>query len=173
VAVAARDDEVDILEAAILEYLGRIRQGLLTAEESLDHEHLMSATVNLENLADVVETDIVKIVREAGEARAEGEVAQMLEGLYETVCRAVSLTIRALRDNDQQAAQEVLNLHDDVRAQAERVLLAESSQLRADRPDFVKIVRLQTSFVDKMRYVYTLAKRIAREVLPPVLAARD
>ncbi len=172
-AVAARDDEVDILESAILEYLGRIRQGLLTAGESLELEHLMSATVNLENLADVVETDLVKIVQVAGEARAEGEVAQMLEGLYEMVCRAVSLAVRALRDNDQQAAQEVLNLHDDVRALAERVLAAEAAQLRADRPDYVRIVRLQTSFVDRMRHVYTLAKRIAREVLPPVLAARD
>jgi phosphate:Na+ symporter len=172
-AVAARDDEVDILEAAVLEYLGRIRQGLLTAEESLEHQKLMEATVNLESLADVVETDIVEIVRQAGEARAEGEVARMLEGLYETVCRAVSLAVRALRDNDQQAAQGALNLKEQIREQSERVLAEESSLLRADRPDYVRIIRLQSAFVDRMQYVYALARRIAKGTLPQVLAARE
>jgi phosphate:Na+ symporter len=171
-AVAARDDQVDILEAAILEYLGKIRQGLLTAEESLEHQHLMSATVSLESLADVVETDLVALVRRAGETRAEGDLARMLEGLYETVCRAVSLAVRAVRDNDQPAAQEVLNLQDQVREQSEAVLAEEAAQLRADRPDALGVVRIQTTFVDKMRHVYTLARRIARETLPPVLAAR-
>jgi phosphate:Na+ symporter len=171
-AVAARDDQVDILEAAILEYLGKIRQGLLTAEESLEHQHLMSATVSLESLADVVETDLVALVRRAGETRAEGELARMLEGLYETVCRAVSLAVQAVRDNDQPAAQAVLNLQDQVREQSEAVLAEEAAQLRADRPDALGVVRIQTTFVDKMRHVYTLARRIARETLPPVLAAR-
>jgi phosphate:Na+ symporter len=172
-AVAARDDQVDILEAAILEYLGKIRQGLLTAEESLEHQHLMSATVSLESLADVVETDLVALVRRAGETRAEGELARMLEGLYETVCRAVSLAVGAVREGDQQAAQAVLNLQDQVREQAEAVLSEEAAQLREDRPDVLAVVRLQTAFVDKMRHVYSLARRIARETLPPVLAARE
>ncbi len=170
-AIAARDDQVDILEAAILEYLGRIRQGLLTEEESLEHQNLMTATVNVENLADVVETDMVALVRNAGETRAEGEVARMLEGLFEMVCRAVSLAVRSLRDHDQQAAQEALNMKEEIRAQAERVLARESAQLSPDKPDFLRIVRLQTTMVDKLGHVYTLARRIAKVSLPPVLAS--
>jgi phosphate:Na+ symporter len=171
-AIAARDDEVDILEAAILEYLGRIRQGLLTEVESVEHQHLMAATVNLESLADVIETDLVQIVQRAGEARAEPDVAPMLVGLYDTVCRAVSAAVRAVRDNDQQAAQEALSLQELVREQSEQVLAAESAQLRADRPDYVQVVRLQSTFVEKMRHIYTLARRIAKGTLPPVLAAQ-
>jgi len=172
-AIAARDDEVDVLEAAILEYLGRIRQGLLTEAESSEHQHLMEATVNLEGLADVIETDLVDVIARAGETRAEADVAPMLEGLNETVCQAVALAVQAVRDNDQQAAQDALNLKARIREQAEQVLAVESAGLRPDRPDYVRIVRLQSSFVDRMRNIYTLARRMARGVLPPVLAARD
>jgi hypothetical protein len=40
-------------------------------------------------------------------------------------------------------------------------------------PDYLNLVRLEMSFVDQMRRIYSLAKRIARVVLPPVLAQRD
>jgi len=170
-AIAARDDEVDILEAAILEYLGRIRQGTLSEAESLEHQHLMAAIVNLEALADLVETDIVGIAREAGEVRAEPQVAEMLQGLYELVCRAAALAVQAVRDNDQLAAREVLNLAAPLRIQASRLLEAESAQLSADRPDFVRIVRLQSTLVDKLATAYQLARRIAQDVVPPAVAA--
>ena len=34
------------------------------------------------------------------------------------------------------------------------------------------MIRLQMSFLDKMRRIYTLAKRVAKEVLPEALAER-
>lgn len=168
--IAARDDEVDILEAAILEYLGHIRQGTLSEAESLDHQHLMTATINLEALADVVETDIVAILQEAGELRAEPHVADMLQGLYEMVCRSASLAVQAVRDQDALAAQEVLHQESALRVQAERLLNAESAQLDASRPDFVRIVRMQSAIVDKLRTIYVLSRRIAEDVVPKALA---
>ena len=48
--IAKRDDQVDTLEAAILEYLSRIRQHLLTEQESNDHQALMTMTITLVNL---------------------------------------------------------------------------------------------------------------------------
>ena len=62
-AIAAKDDEVDILEVEILKYLGRLRQGLLSEKESHEHQNLMTAMVNLENLADVIETDLVALAK--------------------------------------------------------------------------------------------------------------
>jgi hypothetical protein len=43
----------------------------------------------------------------------------------------------------------------------------------ADDPDYLKLIRIEMSFVDQMRRIHTLAKRIARVVLPPVLAQHD
>ena len=41
-----------------------------------------------------------------------------------------------------------------------------------DDPDYLELVRIEMSVVDQMRRIYTLTKRIAKVVLPPVLAQR-
>jgi phosphate:Na+ symporter len=171
-AISARDDEVDILEAAILEYLGHIRQGTLSEVESLEHQHLMTATINLEALADVIEKDLVAIVLDAGELHAEPDVAQILQGMYDTVCGAAKLAVQAVQNNDQATAQEVLNLQGALRMRATQLLDAESARLNAAHPDFVRTLRLQSAFVDRLRTIYLLSHRIAEDVVPPVLAER-
>ena len=170
-----RDDEVDILEAEILNYLGKIRSGNLTEQESFEFQGLMTATDNLENLADVIVTDIVALARKAADVKSASgdETREMLRALYTTVLESVELTVQAVRDNDQRAAESVLMMKDTIRDQSEHLLERKATRLTADDPDYLNLVRIEMSFVDQMRRIYTLAKRIAKVVLPPVLAQRD
>ena len=173
--IARRDDEVDILEAAILVYLGKIRQGSLTEQESLEFQGLMTATDNIENLADVIETDIAALARKAADvkSRSGDETREMLTSLHTTVTRAVELAVQAVRDNDQRAASSVLMMKDTIRDQSEHLLTRKATRLGAEDPDYLNLVRLEMAFVDQMRRMYTLAKRIAKVALPPALAERD
>lgn len=173
--IAKRDDQVDILEAEILKYLGRIRQGMLTEEESREVERLMIAADNLENLADVIETDMVALTRQAEglPATAGGTTRDLLAELYVTVLEATELMVRAIRDNDQRAAGSVLQLKDAIRENADRLLARKAERLTADDEDYLKLARLQMAFVDQMRRIYTLTKRVSKIFLPPVLAQRD
>lgn len=173
--IARRDDEVDILEAEILKYLGEIRTGELTEQESHEFQGLMTATDNMESLADVIETDIVALARKLVDLKSVSgdETREMLTAVYTTVTRAVELTVQAVRDNDQRAAGAVLMLKDTIRDQAEQLLSRKATQLVVQDPDYLNLVRLQMSFVDQMRRIYTLTKRIAKVALPPVLADRD
>ena len=173
--IARRDDQVDILEAEIFEYLGKIRQGTLTEEESDELQGLMMATDNLENLADVIETDIVALAHKSVEtaSRPGDETRGMLLELYGSVVRSVELTVQAIRDNDQQAAESVMLMKDTLREQSDRLLGRKAARLKADDPDYLALVRLEMSFVDHMRRMYTLAKRISKTVLPAVLAQRE
>ncbi len=173
--IVRRDDQVDILEAEILGYLGKIRQGMLSERESLELQGLLTAADNLENLADVIETDIAALARKAADlTSASGEETRRLLGdLYLTVLKAVELTVKAIRDDDQKAAESVLMLKDDVRRQSEALLAHKVERLTAADPEYVQLVRLEMSFVDQMRRIYTLAKRIAKVPLPAVLAQRD
>jgi phosphate:Na+ symporter len=173
--IAKRDDQIDILEAEILKYLGRIRQGMLSEEDSREVERLMIAADNLENLADVIETDMVALMRQAeGLPRTrEGETRDLLTGLYTTVIEATELTVRAIRDNDQRAAGAVLQLKEEIRENADRLLSRKAERLTADNDDYLQIARIQMSFVDQMRRIYTLTKRISKVFLPPVLAQKD
>ncbi|MER2516290.1 MAG: PhoU domain-containing protein [Candidatus Accumulibacter phosphatis] len=174
--IARRDDEVDILEAEIFRYLGRIRVGHMTERESAEMQQLMVATDNLENLADVIETDMVALARKLVNIKSatEGETRTILIELYESTLKSVGLAVQAIRDNDQRAAESVMIMKDTIRDQSERLLERKATRLVAtDDPDYLTLVRMQMSFVDQMRRIYTLAKRIAKVVLPPGIAQKD
>ena len=173
--IARCDDEVDILEAEILGYLGKVRQGLLTEKESHEQQALMMATDNLENLADVIETDLVALGYKAVElsTRSSEETRELLVAFYTTIVESVEAAVKAIRDNDQRAAETVLMMKDSVRVQSESLLARKAQHLTGDNQDYLALVRLEMSFVDQMRRMYTLSKRIAKVALPPVLANQD
>ena len=131
----------------------------------------MVATDNIENLADVIETDIVALVRKAANIKAasEGETRMILTELFGSTVKSVELAVQAIRDNDQNAAESVLLMKDTFRDQTERLLSRKAMRLTADDPDYLELVRLQMGFVDQMRRIYTLAKRIAKVTLPAVI----
>ena len=170
--IARRDDQVDILEAAILEYLGRIRMGTMTEAESDEFQSLMIATDNIENLADVIETDMVALAHRAANIKSVSgeETRAILTELYDSTVKSVELAVKAVRDNDQNAAESVLMMKNVFREQSERLLGRKAARLSASDPDYLALVRLQMGLVDQMRRIYTLSKRIAKVTLPSVIA---
>ena len=173
--IARRDDEVDILEMEIFRYLGKIRQESITEEESMIFQGLMTATDNMENLADVIETDLVALGRKAASMTETSgdETRELLLAFYTTVTKSVEMTVQAIRDNDQRAAESVLMMKDEVRELSERLLSRKAQRLTSEDQGYLELVRMEMSFVNQLRRIYTLAKRIAKVVLPPVLAQRD
>jgi phosphate:Na+ symporter len=173
--IERRDDEVDILEVEILHYLGKIRQGSLTEEESQEFQGLMMATDNMESLAGVIETDLVALGHKWVELKTapSEETRKMLIDFHTTIVKTVELTVQAIRDNDQRAAESVLMMKGEIREHSERLLARKAERLSVDDPDYLELVRIEMSYVDQMRRIYTLAKRIAKVVLPEVLARRD
>jgi len=172
--IARRDDQVDILEAEILKYLGRIRMSMLTDAESEEFHALMIAADNLENLADVIETDMISLAHRVSALKSVTgeETRAMLVDLYQSTLKSVELAVRAIRDKDQQAAAAVLQMKDVFREQSARLLERKAARLSTDDPDYVELVRLQMGLCDQFRRIYTLAKRIAKLNLPAVVADR-
>ena len=173
--IARRDDQVDILEAAVLDYLGVIREGSLTGQESRTHQNLMTSVVNLEELADVIETDLVQLARRhIEEDLYTGDTTREIIGaLYTQVGQAVTLTVQAVRDNDQRAAEEVVNMKGRIAHLADDFLLRKSERLGTEKTNYLAAARWEMSVVDKLRRIYTMAKRISKVVLPAPLAAKE
>jgi phosphate:Na+ symporter len=170
--IAKRDDQVDILEAAILEYLSRIRQHLLTEQESNDHQALMTMTITLESIADVIEIDLTDLAKQYFKIEHESSetTVQLLRGIYGAVVRAVSHTVRAIRDSDQAAAKEVMRMNNEIKRLTDEMLVRRSERLGREESKYLAAARIDMSFIDKMHRIYSLTKRIAREVLPKELA---
>ena len=167
--VTRRDDEVDILDAEILRYLGKIRQAMLTEDEGYTHQALMSSMANIESLGDIMETDMVgtaKVFLEGEFEASTEETREMVHGLWDSVRRAVELAVQAVGKNDQRAAQDVLLMKDEIRDFADRLFERHAARLRSDDPKYLQKVRLLMTFIEQLRHMYTLTKRIARTHLP-------
>jgi phosphate:Na+ symporter len=174
--VARRDDEVDILEASIMAYLGKLRQRTLTEDEGATQQALVAAMLNIESASDVIETDMVGVARAYLEGEYEAsttETREMVRGLFETVRRGVELMVKAVGQSDQRAAQEVLLLKDDIRDFADRLFERHAKRLHSDDPKYLQRVRLMMTFIEQLRHLYTLTKRVAKTQLPLEVARQE
>lgn len=162
------DDKVDILEAAIFKYLSKIRQLPLTEEESKTHQNLMTATVNLENLADLVETEISGLVKRfiEKERQVSETTRKIFTDLYEEVKKSVELAVLSIQNNDQNAAIEVFNKKDTIEDFIEILMVRKAESLGRDKATELETARLEISLIDKMSRTYMLARRIARITVP-------
>ncbi len=173
--IARRGDQVDVLEGEILRYLGRIRREDLGEREFEELQQLLLAVDNFESLAEVIRTDLYGLMRR--NEGLPGEMSQETEALLTELYRAVAESVRqaaeAIRNSDQQVAEEVTLCKEHIRELSTRVLERKALRLVREDEDHVARVRWEMAFVDQMRRIYTLAKRIAKQVLPPDLAEKD
>ncbi len=171
--VARRDDEVDILTSEIMKYLGRIRQSSLTESESEIHQKLVTAIIDIESAADIIETDMVELLKTFFDGEySEGSqtTREMVEGLWTCVRESLALAVRAVGNSDERSAQEVLLLKDDIRDLSDQLFERHAKRLNADDPRYLERVRLLMTFIEQLRHMYTLTKRVAKTQLPVEVA---
>ena len=167
-AVAKIDDEVDILHGCIITYLGRISQNTLTEEQTHDFIHLMAAANDLENIGDVIETDLVH----QGYERIEQAVSvsdatrKILDELHHVVSNAVDMARDAVMENDQIAAQEVIAMKGDINRFMESAAMHQARRLVAEEPNRLAAYTLEMDIIEKLKRIYYFAKRMAKAVMP-------
>jgi phosphate:Na+ symporter len=166
--ISQADDRVDLLQQRIYEYLAQVRGGALTDADSATFQQLMNGTAYIENAGDVVATELVPLIRELVQSKAQipETVNDTLNLLGEQVAGALQDAITALSENDQLKAEAVIARRPRIEETIERVLQTQSRVLDAARVENIGQVRMELEFIDKLRRIYSLAKRIAREVLP-------
>jgi phosphate:Na+ symporter len=173
-AVLKLDDKVDILHDAILEYLSDLRQEPLTDKQSDRFQALMSATVNLENLANIINDELVEVGK--GFIDLEGEPSNasrlLMTNLADKVQHAIDQVIQAVREEDETAAEEVIILKDEIHRIAEEFLMRQSERIAIQDSGHLNLVRLEMELLDKLRSIYTLAKRIAKDFVPDEVASK-
>ncbi|WP_214660622.1 Na/Pi cotransporter family protein [sulfur-oxidizing endosymbiont of Gigantopelta aegis] len=170
IEIAKRYDEVDILEEEILHYLGLIRRGELSEHDSDNFQQLMIACDNFESIADVVRNELQALAHKACELKPKtGKTTQILmKTLHQSVVKALELTVIAIRDDDQKAAESVISMRKIIAKNSNALLSRKAIRLGTNDPDYLKLVRVEMAFVEQMRRIYTLTKRIAKNVPPPI-----
>ena len=168
------DNKVDILSDAILEYLRDIRQQSLTDKQSDRFQSLMSATMNMGNLADIINDELVDIGKNFVDLKIKSSEATSLlvVDLADKVGFAVDQIIQAVREDDETAAEDVITLKGEVNQIADDFLVRQSERLGIKDTDQLNLVRLEMDILNKLRNIYTLTKRIAKDFVPDEIASK-
>jgi phosphate:Na+ symporter len=167
--LAKKDDEVDILHHRIIDYLGQISRQRLTEEQTHVFAGYMEAVNDLENIGDIIETDLVAL----GLKRIDGNVAvsdqtrEVLEELHVRVFQAVEASIEALVESDQPAAQEVIALKQEIGRLMDSAGEHQVQRLVADEPNRLVNYALEVDVIEKLKRIYYFSKRVAKVVAPP------
>lgn len=168
IQLAKLDDEVDILHGHIVTYLGKISAKALTESQTKQFVRLMDAVNDLENIGDIIETDLVTL----GEKRIEHGVTvseqtrTLLIGLHSEVANTVRQAISAVRENDQKAAQEVIAMKSDIDRLTAKAQAHQAERLVAPEPGRLAAYTLEIDLIEKLKRIYYFAKRMAKDVIP-------
>jgi len=172
--IAKIDDEVDILHGHIVTYLGRISQKALTEQQTEVLMKLMGATNDLENIGDIIETDLVYLGNEGidNQVAISKETREMLAKLHDVVSTTAELAIDAVMENDEQAAQEVISMKADIGRLMDSAAMHESRRLVAEEPNRLAAYTLEIDIIEKLKRIYYFSKRMAKAVMPEEVPER-
>jgi phosphate:Na+ symporter len=166
--LAKIDDEVDVLHGHIVTYLGSISRKALTEEQTRILINLMAAANDLENIGDIIETDMVHLGIEGIEngVRISDETREVLRKLHEVVSTTAELAIDAVMDTDERAAQEVISMKGDINRLMDSAAMHEARRLVAEEPNRLAAYTLEIDIIEKLKRIYYFSKRMAKAVAP-------
>lgn len=162
----AMDGDIDSLHEVIVAYLGSLsRESLSTEQSQLLHDYLLAANY-FENIADMIESNLVVAGRNRLESRLaiSRETEKRIEAIHHEVCWAIERSLRALVEHDTTIAQEVMAAKLEINqlvTEAEEHL---SRRLSADEPNRLVAYRLESEIMEYLKRMYYFAKRIAKLV---------
>ncbi len=165
-AVQHMDEDVDMLHRAIVEYLGRISSRHLSKEETRQVQASLSIANYLENMADIVETDLASegLRRTEHAFEISPSTRQAIDALVERVLWAVRRSVRSVRKHDLASAQDVIAAKPDVSGLADAATRHLTERLAAAGPDRLDAFRVESELIESLKRVYYVAKRIAKVV---------
>lgn len=162
-----RDDEVDALHGAIVKYLGALSQENLNARQSRHLSLLLSAANNIENIGDMVESNIMG----AGQSRLESGLtfsdvteAKIVE-LHAKVCWALQLTLQALDASDADMAEQVIHAKLSLNQLAKDLEFHLANRLAADEEGRVALFKTESEIIEYLKRVYYFSKSISKSIV--------
>ena len=166
--VRRMDDVVDILHAAIVEYLGKISKQPLSENEMKEFMRLIDAASNLENIGDIVETNLVVLGHDRIDQgiTVSGPTQEVLSGFQAAIIKAVDSAVQAVAQRNELAAQTVIGMKDEITRIADSAAAHEARRLVAEEPNRIPAYTLEVDIIEKQKRIYYFAKRMAKTVMP-------
>jgi phosphate:Na+ symporter len=169
-AIADMDDAVDILHGEIITYLSKVSQEELAEEQTEELVKLMEATNDLENIGDIIETNLVSL----GLSRIEDgvtvstETRQVIADFHGAVGRSLELALLAVTQKNERAAATVVEMKSEINRLSDSAAMHEAKRLVAREPGRLPAYALEVDILENLKRIYYFCKRMARAALPSV-----
>jgi phosphate:Na+ symporter len=160
------DNDVDTLHAQIITYLGKISRLSLTEKQTGTLMRLMAAVNDLENIGDVVETNLIVLGRERIDAGVSISVPtrEVLMGFHRVVKRSVAAAVQAVAQNNEMAARTVTSMKQEIQHIADSAAIHQAQRLVAEEPNRIPAYTIEIDIIEKLKRIYYFAKRMAKTV---------
>ncbi len=170
-AVAEMDDAVDLLHGHVITYLGKISQTQLTEGQTEEFLGLMEAANSLENVGDIIETNLVALGQERIEVQISmsTETTRVIEVFHGAVSRALDASVQAATQNNVEAARVVVDMKKEINQLAEAAARHQAQRLVAEEPNRMAAYALETDILQNLKRIYYFSKRMARAAVPAVV----
>jgi len=166
--VAAMDDAVDELHGKIITYLGQISQQALSEVQTEEHIRLMEAANDLENIGDLIETNLVTI----GTRRLEQQVQisdatrEVIEEFHAVVSRALGAAMAAVTTKSLEATQVVVAMKQEINRLADSAAIHQAQRLVAEEPNRLPAYTVEMGILENLKRIFYFTKRMARAAVP-------
>ncbi|KAA6183679.1 Na/Pi cotransporter family protein [Thiohalocapsa marina] len=160
------DDDVDTLHAQIITYLGKISRLSLTENQTAEMIRLMEAVNDLENIGDVIETNLIVL----GNERIDQGVSisqptrEILNNFHVAVNQAVEAAVLAVAQKSELAARTVTSKKQEITRIADSAAAHQAQRLVAEEPNRIPAYTIEIDIIEKLKRIYYFAKRMAKTV---------
>jgi phosphate:Na+ symporter len=160
------DDDVDRLHAQIIHYLSKISRLSLTQTQNAELIRLMDAINDLENIGDIIETNLVVL----GHERIDEGVSisqptrEVLTNFHVAVNRAVESAVQAVAQKNELAARSVTSMKQEISHIADSAAAHQAQRLVAEEPNRIPAYTIEIDIIEKLKRIYYFAKRMAKTV---------
>jgi phosphate:Na+ symporter len=167
-SIRKQDDAVDTLHGHIVTYLGQISRTALTDSQTRELIKLLEAVNDLENIGDIIETNLVTLGLERIEygVRVSEPTHKVIEDFHAAVARALDASIQATTQKNEEAARVVVDMKAEINRLAERAAVHEASRLVAPEPNRLPAYKVEVDILENLKRIYYFCKRMARMLVP-------
>ena len=157
------DKEVDALHGHAVLFLGKISMGEMTDQERRELMNLVRATNLLEEIGDVIETNLVILGRRRIEENivVSKQTRAVISEFHEIVAKSMEDAVKAIRDNNEDAAKRVVAMKGEIKALAERATQHGLERLVADKPNRLQTYSREMEIFENFQRISTLCRSLA------------
>ena len=158
------DRPVDLLHREIVGYMRRISLTRLPADQSALLMGLIGIANDLEHMGDLVATSMVTSARKRIDENVviSPTTAAVIAGLHSEVVEALDGALRALEEQDRDAATQVRESKAEFTALIEDIAAHEIDRLRADEPKRLHTYAREIELTETLDDIFKIIRRIAR-----------